>query len=202
MAIKQFDFALFQELKLTKGYKENYFKQAKIKNAKEALFFIDYKMAGKKEDFLMIPFKKKGEGKAAFFTNKSKVAGSHLLKKTCYGVIEVAKIAGKQIVVVDIKRGGISPDILEKRLNKLFEDFGLDFVAEVVGQNAIIAEDTDIQTNPSSPEDKKNSDKLKKIITNLSGVKQYIGKKGIHELEQLLAQNKSDLELRRKKTKC
>jgi len=149
MAANDFDFKELEGLKLVE-YKKQHCKPALVKKAKAALILLDYKLKGKKTPCVMVTFKKPAEAAKAF--KKLKAEKSHILKKTGFCKVTVAKGAdGQQEITVEIKKGGITPETLKTKGADLFGGHlkmklnvigGAEAAAEVVADAADKAADT------------------------------------------------------------
>jgi hypothetical protein len=87
------------------------------KKAKAVIVMVDYKLDGKKS-VLAIPFKKETEMKAEM--KRLKKEKLHLLKKTGGGVINFEKTADGMKAKIEIKIGGLAPEILLAKGQELF----------------------------------------------------------------------------------
>lgn len=129
MADQNFDFNELKGLKLAQ-YKKTHLKPAVFKKCKGAIIFVDYKLAGKKTPCVIVPFKK---GAIAAKTFKDvKKNKEHLLKKTGLAALEFGMDAeGKAQVKIELKKGGLSAEMLKTKAAKLFGEIKMAF--EVVG---------------------------------------------------------------------
>lgn len=129
MAEQNFDFNELKELKIAQ-YKKTHLKPALFKKCKGAIIFVDYKLAGKKTPCVIVPFKK---GAIAAKTFKDvKKNKEHLLKKTGLAALEfVTDTEGKTQVKIELKKGGLSAEILKTKAVKLFGEIKMSF--EVIG---------------------------------------------------------------------
>lgn len=118
MAENGFDFGALKALKLAQ-YAKEHCKTTEVKKAGAALIFLDYKMAGKKTPCVVVPFKKMTDAAKAF--KDAKASKEHLMKKTGLAELTIKKGAdGKDEIIVDLKKGGISPELLKLKGTDLF----------------------------------------------------------------------------------
>ena len=140
MATKDFDFKALGEKKLVE-YKKEDCKPMMVKKAKAALIMIDFRLKGKKTPCVLIPFKKPADAQKAF--KKLKKDKVHILKKTGLCKISVGVGEdGKDEITVEIKQGGLSPEVLEQKGTDLFGGYlrmtlnVLGAVVEAVGSDS------------------------------------------------------------------
>lgn len=155
MADNDFDFDAFKALKLVQ-YTKEYCKTTIIKKSSAALIFLDYKMAGKKTSCVVIPFKKYPEAMKAF--KAAKLAKESSAKKTGLAELTVAKGPdGKEEIIVDIKKGGIGPEMLmAKGADFFLNTIGIPLKA--IGKAEDVEEEDAADTNSDNKETKEKSD--------------------------------------------
>ncbi len=143
MGFTDFDFEAFKAQKIAE-YKKNEIKPATVKKASAGIVFVDYKMAGKKVPCVFIPFRKVAE--AMFVFKAIKKDKEHLLKKT--GLVTAAFTKadeGGNIITLDIKKGGLTADILKSKGTDFFKSI-LKVQLEVIGASQSAApEETEAQ---------------------------------------------------------
>lgn len=159
-----FDFNAFSALKQVE-YLKQHAKPAIIKKAKAGIIFTDYKLAGKKQACVFIPFKKVTDAMQAF--KDIKAFKVHLLKKTALVGVEHGKTTdGTPMISVEIKKGGISTDILMEK--------GADFFLKKlqVQLDIEVNEDTNITSEDSSTELSRDISIPAELQKNLSTIKE------------------------------
>ena len=132
MAQSNFDFSEFKAKKMN-AYIKEYCKPAIVRKAKAGILMVDYKMAGKKIPCIFIPIKKKPEAMNLF--KQIKKDKEHLIKKT--GLAEVSVSAGedgKEQITINIRKGGLNPDLLKVKGVKLFKS-GVKMKLNVIGSS-------------------------------------------------------------------
>lgn len=118
MAENDFDFGALKALKLAQ-YEKEYCKTAIVRKAGAAVIFVDYKLSGKKTPCVVLTFKKYAEAAKVF--KDIKTSKEHFMKKTALAEITIGKAAdGKEEITVDLKKGGISPAVLQLKGEDLF----------------------------------------------------------------------------------
>jgi hypothetical protein len=118
MAENDFDFGALKALKLAQ-YEKEYCKSAIVRKAGAAIIFVDYKLSGKKTPCVVLTFKKYAEAAKVF--KDIKTSKEHFMKKTALAEIIIGKGAdGKEEITVDLKKGGISPAVLQLKGEDLF----------------------------------------------------------------------------------
>lgn len=130
MAKDNFDFNSFKGKKLN-VYKKEHCKPNDVRKSKGGIVLIDYKLAGKKTPCVFIPFKKLPEAQKVY--KQIKAEKEHIMKKVAYVEVNVATGAdGKEEITLEVKKGGVSPDLLISKGADLFEG-GIKMALKVIG---------------------------------------------------------------------
>lgn len=138
MAGQDFDFEAFKAQKYTE-YKKKDIKPPIVRKAKGGIIFTDYKLAGKKIPCVFIPMKKGPEAIKLF--KQVKASKEHLLKKTALVAVTVGKADdGSEKIILEIKKGGLSRDVIIAKGTDLFETT-IKMKLDVLGGVDAIAED-------------------------------------------------------------
>lgn len=129
MADLDFDFEALKALKINQ-YKKEHLKPALFKKCKGAIIFTDYKMAGKKTPCILVPFKKGPIAAKTFKTVKKNK--EHLLKKTAFASLSFTVTeAGKTLVTIELKKGGLTAEVLTAKAAQLFGEIKMEY--KVIG---------------------------------------------------------------------
>jgi hypothetical protein len=142
MAENDFDFGALKALKPAQ-YEKEYCKSAIVKKAGAAVIFVDYKLSGKKTPCVVLTFKKYAEAAKVF--KDIKTSKEHFMKKTALAEITIGKGAdGKDEITVDLKKGGISPAVLQLKGEDLFVNT-IGMALKIIGGAEAEAEPDDSQ---------------------------------------------------------
>ena len=153
MADQDFKFSELKDLKLVQ-YRKQHLKPAVFKKCKAAIILVDYKLAGKKTPCVIVPFKK-GPIAAKMF-KEAKKNKEHLMKKTGLASLAFGVDARGQIsVTIDLKKGGLSPAVLEEKAAKIFGEIKMSY--QIIGNADATPEETEENTDTDSAEGDDNS---------------------------------------------
>ena len=137
--------------------KAEYIKAFKNKNswrkANAVIFLVDYKLEGKKA-VIAIPIKKEPDMKLEM--KRLKKDKLHLLKKSGGGTILFKKNAlGEMEAKIDIKFGGLKPELLLLKATPLFEKIKVKLLVTQSGEAVAdaAAAEGEVDTNENLPED-------------------------------------------------
>ena len=163
MAKELFDFKAFQALKYAE-YKKQHAKTAVVKKAKAGLVFTKYNLGSKKKIAVFIPFLKWDEADKAYKALK-KDKSIHLVKWTSL----VKATQGKGEITLEIKKGGLTADVIVEELNELF-DKTIKLKLNVTGTSEDASEiDTNTELEPETKtEPNNNTDDTLEEETELS----------------------------------
>jgi len=201
MAKKDFDFEGFKAKKKNQ-YLKDHCKAKDVKKSKGGIVMLDYKLAGKKTSCVFIPFKKLNEAQQAF--KKIKKDKEHKIKKTAFVGVTVKKGAdGQNEVTLEVKKGGISPDLLKSKGKDLFEK-AVKMKLNILGAKEEATEtapqtETSATTEGKQDDAKKVANKQKrqaaydKMKPNLAKMEKAAGKVDNAKLEANLSKYKDAL---------
>lgn len=117
MAKEIFDFKAFSELKYNL-YEKQYAKTQVVKKAKAAIILYKYALGSRKNLTLIIPFKKMDLAVLAYKAIK-KDKSIHAIKRTALAKLVHEK---KGEVTLEIKKGGLTVDLIQTNLVQLFSN--------------------------------------------------------------------------------
>ncbi|WBM75736.1 hypothetical protein [Saprospira grandis] len=129
---------------LKKAEYEKLFKKMPLwKKASAVIFLQDYRLAGKKTT-LAVPYRKLPEMVEAFKNLKKE--GFHPIKKTAAASFSLAPSADGFLAKVDIKKGGMSSELIQNKMAEAFGKLGitLEFNAPEEEGSAIAEESSEL----------------------------------------------------------